>query len=112
MQGPYGTPPAATAYHAGIPMQGPYGTQHAFTPAQRTAMHAGYPGGQQIAMPAIRGVTPSQMQAGCPCPLPNDFISAENSQLVYAIGTLGYDFITDARRDYFVQQLHDMSENR
>ena len=41
--------------------------------------------------------------------MPNDFIWSENSQLVYVVGTLGYDFITDARRDYFVQQFSDVS---
>ncbi len=111
-QAPYAMQPAATAYHGGAPMQAAYGTQSAYAPAQRALMHAGYPSGQQVAMPTVRGVTPSQNQvAGCPCPLPNDFISAENSQLIYAIGTLGYDFITDARRDYFVQQLADMSDH-
>jgi cyanobactin maturation PatA/PatG family protease len=41
--------------------------------------------------------------------MPTDFVTAANSQLVYIVGTLGYDFITDARRDYFVQQFADMS---
>jgi hypothetical protein len=41
--------------------------------------------------------------------MPTDFISAQNSQLVYVIGELGYDFITDARRDYFVQEFRQMS---
>ena len=107
--------PQASAHQPAPPMQAPYGTQPAFSPAQRTAMRAMYPaqaGGQPMAMPAmVRGIAPSEMQGACSCPLPNDFISAENSQLVYVIGTLGYDFITDARRDYFVQQLRDMSGN-
>jgi hypothetical protein len=109
--GPAQQPRAAT-YNGGITMQAPYGTQPALTPGQRMAKLAGYPGsggGQQMAIPAGRGVAPSQQQLGCPCPLPNDFIWAENSQLVYVIGTLGYDFITDARRDYFVQQFADLS---
>ena len=107
--------PSATAYHGGIPMQAPYGTQPAWSPAQRTAMLAGYPGsgaGQHMTTPAGRGVMPSQQSiSGCPCPLPNDFIWCENSQLIYVIGTLGYDFITDARRDYFVQAFADLSDD-
>jgi hypothetical protein len=108
--------PSTTAYHGGMPMQAPYGTQSALSPGQRAAMLvAGYPdsgAGQQMAMPAGRGVVPSQQQtAGCPCPMPNDFIWAENSQLIYVVGTLGYDFITDARRDYFIQQFADLSAN-
>jgi hypothetical protein len=105
--------PGATAYHGRIPGQSPYGTQPALSPAQRTALIAGYPGSgsQQIAMPAVRGVAPSESAPICPCPLPNDFINTANSQLVYAIGELGYDFITDARRDYFVQQMRKMSED-
>ncbi len=103
----------ARAPQTGRQMQSAYGTVPTFSPAQRAAMMTAYPGGasQPIAMPAIRGVAPSQISASCPCPLPNDFISADNSQLVYAIGTIGYDFITDARRDYFVQQLNDMSQH-
>lgn len=101
------------AYHGGMPAPTPIGIRPALSPAQRTALLAGYPasGGQQMAMPSVGGVTASQATAGCPCPLPNDFISAENSQLVYAIGTLGYDFITDARRDYFVQQFRNFSDD-
>lgn len=90
-----------------------YGSIPSLSPAQR-AMMAVSPAAtvaQPIAMPAIRGIAPSQVSPGCPCPMPNDFISADNSQLVYAIGTIGYDFITDARRDYFVQQLRDMSDH-
>jgi len=100
------------AYPGGMAGQAaPFGVQPVLTPGQRTAMIAGSPGllvGRQT-LPASRGVAPSQMSATCPCPMPNDFISAENSQLVYAIGTLGYDFITDARRDYFVQKFVEMS---
>jgi cyanobactin maturation PatA/PatG family protease len=108
--------PSTTAYHDGMPMQAPYGTRPTLTPAQRTLMHAGYPGsggGQQMPVPAVRGVAPSeaQTQTACPCPLPNDFINCSNSQLVYVTGELGYDFITDARRDYFVQQFREMSED-
>jgi cyanobactin maturation PatA/PatG family protease len=101
---------AAPAYQGGIPGHAPLGAQPNLTPAQRSAaMIGGFSGlapGRQLVQSG-RGVAPSQTIATCP--LPNDFISAENSQLVYAIGTLGYDFITDARRDYFVQQLTDMS---
>jgi cyanobactin maturation PatA/PatG family protease len=103
------------ANHGGVPMQAPYGTHPALSPRQRTAMLAGYPSsgaGQQLSMPVSRGVAPSQHQlSGCPCPMPNDFIWAENSQLVYVVGTLGYDFITDARRDYFVQQFENLSND-
>jgi hypothetical protein len=89
--------------------------QPALSPAQRTALLTGYrgsAGGQQMAMSSARGVAPSQASAACPCPLPNDFISAENSQLIYVVGQIGYDFITDARRDYFTQQLKALSEER
>lgn len=114
-EGAPGQQPSAPAYQGGIPTQAPYGMQPALTPAQRTAMLAGYPGsagGLQMAVPVGRGVAPSQQTiASCPCPLPNDFIWSENSQLVYVVGTLGYDFITDARRDYFVQQFADLSRN-
>src|SRR6516165_12778441 len=56
-------------------------------------------------------VMPSQMHVGYPCPMPTNFINAMNSQLIYVIGTLGYDFITDARRDYFVQAFADLSDD-
>ena len=101
--------------NGGVPVQAPYGTHPALSPQQRTAMWAGFPGsgaGQQLPVSGSRGVVPSQHQlTGCPCPMPNDFIWAENSQLIYVIGTLGYDFITDARRDYFVQQFANLSED-
>ncbi len=109
-------PNAWPAEHA-IPSPNPplmapsYGAQAALTPAQRTAVMAAFPGGRAETRPATascHGVTPSQ--SAYPIPMPNDFITAANSQLVYVIGTLGYDFITDARRDYFVQQFHDMSQ--
>jgi hypothetical protein len=106
--------PSTPAYHGGITVQTPFGTQPAWTPAQRTAMLAGYPGSvseQQPVMPASRGVAPLQANQACPCPLPNDFINCYNSQLVYVTGELGYDFITDARRDYFVQQFGLMSDD-
>ena len=103
--------PGPHAHQGGIPMQAPLGVQPDVTPAQRTAMIAGLrasDGGQDSVAPAGRGVAPSQTQV--PHPMPTDFVTAENSQLVYAIGELGYDFITDARRDYFVQQFADMSD--
>jgi hypothetical protein len=68
-------------------------------------MMAGFHGSggpQHLAMPADRGVAPSQTHTNIP--MPTDFIDARNSQLVYVIGTLSYDLITDARRDYFLQQ--------
>jgi len=34
----------------------------------------------------------------------NDFITYQNSQLVFMIGSLSYDFGTEARRDYFLQE--------
>jgi hypothetical protein len=71
---------------------------------------AGYGSGQQMMVPSGRGVAPSQTVAGCPCPLPNDFITSSNSQLIYVTGELGYDFITDARRDYFVQHITEMAD--
>lgn len=87
--------------------------QAGLSPAQRTAMMFGGgvqgSGHQQPAAAARWGVMPSQTTA--PHPMPTDFITAQNSQLVYCIGELGYDFITDARRDYFVQQIRAMSEN-
>src|SRR5262249_20340389 len=75
----------AAAYHSGIPMQAAYGTQPALSPGQRTAMLAGSAGSghQQMVMPAGRGVLPAQQSISCPCPMPNDFIWSENSQLVY-----------------------------
>jgi hypothetical protein len=97
--------PVALAHHGGIPMQAPVGVQSDVTPAKRTAMITGFHGSggpQHSAMPADRGVAPSQTHTSIP--MPTDFIDARNSQLVYVIGELGYDFITDARRDYFVQQ--------
>ena len=104
-------PPRAPIYRSGVPIQVPLGVQPTVTPAQRTAMMAGsYSGaGQHLAMPAVRGVAPSQTHTNIP--MPTDFITAANSQLVYVIGELGYDFITDARRDYFVQQFKAMSED-
>jgi hypothetical protein len=76
------------------------------------AGYGGSGGGQQMTLPAGRGVAPSQqtVAGGCPCPLPNDFINSSNSQLVYVTGELGYDFITDARRDYFVQHIREMGD--
>ena len=105
--------PGIPAYQAGIPMPAPIGAQPAISPAQRTAMMAGFSGpagGQRLAMPAVRGVVPSQTNSNIP--MPTDFINSSNSQLVYVTGELGYDFITDARRDYFVQQFRAMSEDR
>ena len=105
--------PIVPAYHGGIPAPTPIGMQPALSPAQRTALLGGYPGsasGQQMAISPTRGVTPSQASTACPCPMPNDFISAENSQLIYVIGQIGYDFITDARRDYFTQQMKALSD--
>lgn len=102
-----GTP----AYRGGIPVQAPFGAQPAVTPAQRTAMMAafnGSGGSPYGSMPVGRGVAPSQTHTNIP--MPTDFVTAANSQLVYVIGELGYDFITDARRDYFVQQITSMSE--
>jgi hypothetical protein len=104
--------PTAAAHQAGLVMPAPFGVQPAITPAQRTAMMAGLggaAGGQHLAMPAVRGVAPSQANSNIP--MPTDFINSSNSQLVYVTGELGYDFITDARRDYFVQQFRAMSED-
>jgi cyanobactin maturation PatA/PatG family protease len=104
--------PTATAPQAGLITPPPFGVQPAITPAQRTAMMAGLggsAGGQHLAMPAVRGVAPSQTNGNIP--MPTDFINSSNSQLVYVTGELGYDFITDARRDYFVQQFRAMSED-
>ena len=105
--------PGIPGTQAGIPMPAPIGAQPAISPAQRTAMMAGFSGpagGQRLAMPAVRGVVPSQTNSNIP--MPTDFINSSNSQLVYVTGELGYDFITDARRDYFVQQFRAMSEDR
>ncbi len=108
---PQGQPGLAFAPSAELPHQGPggipqapFGARPAATPAQRLSVIAS--GG---AVPMARGVAPSETQSRVP--MPTDFVTAENSQLVYAIGELGYDFITDARRDYFVQQFGDMSED-
>ena len=104
--------PNGPLYHGGAPVQSPYGTQPATTPAQRTAMIAGFPGsagGQIAAVQAGRGVAPSQSPNTIP--MPTDFINSANSQLVYVTGELGYDFITDARRDYFVQRFREMSDD-
>jgi len=103
--------PGASAYDGGIPMQAAVGVRPDLTPAQRTAMIAGFHGSgrpQHSATPADRGVAPSQT---FPIPMPTDFIDSRNSQLVYVIGELGYDFITDARRDYFVQQFRYMQDD-
>jgi cyanobactin maturation PatA/PatG family protease len=100
----------SSSYQSGIPTQAALG-QPTLSPAQRTAMMIGGlpgPGGGHTAPSApMRGVMPSQTHTNIP--MPTDFVTAANSQLVYIVGTLGYDFITDARRDYFVQQFADMS---
>lgn len=104
--------PSGPAQHGGVPSQVPFGLHPAATPAQRTAMMAGFPGASvgQLATPqAGRGVAPSQGPTHIP--MPTDFINSSNSQLVYVTGELGYDFITDARRDYFVQQFRVMSDD-
>lgn len=98
--------PSAPVQHGGVPIQVPYGLQPAATPAQRTAMMAGFPG-LATAQPG-RGVAPSQSGR---VPMPTDFINSSNSQLVYVTGELGYDFVTDARRDYFVQRFREMSDD-
>ncbi|MCP3417932.1 S8 family serine peptidase [Bradyrhizobium brasilense] len=100
--------PSVPAQHGGVPIQVPYGTQPAATPAQRTAMIAGFPGTAAALQPG-RGVAPSQ--SGGRIPMPTDFINSSNSQLVYVTGELGYDFVTDARRDYFVQRFREMSDD-
>jgi hypothetical protein len=97
---------------AAMPMQAVSGYQHpGLTPAQRTAaMFGGGIQGSAIqtpTAPSVGGVAPSQTNTSIP--MPTDFITAQNSQLVYVIGELGYDFITDARRDYFVQEFREMS---
>jgi cyanobactin maturation PatA/PatG family protease len=104
--------PSGPVHHGGVPIQVAFGMQPSVTPAQRTALMAGFPGtaaGQVAAMQVGRGVAPSQGPTHIP--MPTDFINSSNSQLVYVTGELGYDFITDARRDYFVQRFREMSDD-
>ena len=57
-------------------------------------------------------VRPSQVDQPAPPALPeNEFITYQNSQLVFAIGDIGYDFGTEARRDYFVQQFQGVFQD-
>jgi cyanobactin maturation PatA/PatG family protease len=60
--------------------------------------------------PAIGGVSPADCGCGggaaCTCAGPK-----ANSQLVYALGKLGYDFGTEARRDTFAQAMPGEAPN-
>ncbi|MDQ1353735.1 MAG: hypothetical protein QG657_4042 [Acidobacteriota bacterium] len=58
------------------------------------------------------GVTPSVSTSSCGnnntqvlCPCVGNYIPAGSAQKVYAIGTLGYDFGSEARRDSFKQRM-------
>ena len=64
----------------------------AVAPSQPTAALMTTPSPVSPSIPMTSGVTPSQA--------PSELAS---SQLVYALGTLGYDFGTEARRDTFKQ---------
>ena len=64
--------------------------------------------------PGSRGVLPME---AAPPPVQatgfpeNDFVTFRNSQLVFITGEIGYDFGTEARRDYFVQQFQALFQD-
>jgi cyanobactin maturation PatA/PatG family protease len=66
-------------------------------------------------VPLGGGIRPSQECGDAPgtghLPLAAEFITERNSQLVFVICELSYDFGTDARRDYFVQRFSELAEN-
>lgn len=67
-------------------------TPDAMAPSHSSAVLMTTPSSVSPSIPMISGVTPSQA--------PSELAS---SQLVYALGTLGYDFGSEARRDTFKQ---------
>jgi cyanobactin maturation PatA/PatG family protease len=70
---------------------------------------------QEPLAPMGGGVRPSQNGPDGPgsgnLPLAAEFITSRNSQLVFVICELSYDFGTDARRDYFVQRFFELRQD-
>lgn len=88
------TPSAVEASGCGCGggLAAPEPSSGAVAPSQPTAALMTTPSPVSPSIPMTSGVTPSQA--------PSELAS---SQLVYALGTLGYDFGTEARRDTFKQ---------
>jgi hypothetical protein len=86
------------------------------SPGETTVQQAGIGGTEQPTPPHSESVGPAA--APCPSrPAPKPQVSRGGSacpsgDLVFALGQLGYDFGTEANRDYYVQQGLPSPENR